>query len=117
MVLLVPGREADGSSAATSEFWRDISSGSLVKKVWKVVSRPSWIEGANDRLNLLNDPTFLCPRSGLLLGLGEFGGSMVLCRLLLLALVDGRLRILLSGMLAHSALLTTSPQPLPSTRL
>jgi len=111
-VLLVLGREADCSSVvvAANEFWRDISSGSLVRKLWKVLSRPSWErEGANERLNLLSDPTFLCPRSrsGLLLGLGEFDGSNVLCRLLLLALVDGRLKILLRGILSQT-------QPLPS---
>ncbi len=105
VVVLVPvaGREADWASGAAhaSEFLRDISSVSLVRKPRKALSpsRPSrsW-EGAKERLNLLSDPTFLCPLSGLLLDRGEFGGSNVLNRLLPFALVEGRLRILLRGM-------------------
>ena len=58
VVALVPGREADCSSLTAIEFLRDISSGSPVRKWWKLVSRPSWA-GANERLSLLSDPTVL----------------------------------------------------------
>lgn len=94
-IILVPGREAGWPSVVASEFLRDISSGSLVMKLWKVPCS----EGAKERLNLFKEPIFLCRLSGLLVDRGESEGSTVLNRLLLLALVDGRLRMLLSGIL------------------